>query len=114
MEGEYVAIYNGVLKVINIRDTLKNIGYPQLNPSIIVCDNQAAVSVANRKCAIKKSKSTAMRYYIVQDEIDKRTIDVTWRPGKDKDTGNPTNLADAFTKAHLVHYFKKIRPFYTK
>jgi hypothetical protein len=114
MEGEYVAIYNGVLKIINIRDTLLNLGYPQNNPSVLVCDNQAAVSVANRKCSIKKSKSTAMRYYIVQDEIDKRTIDVTWRPGIDKDSGNPINLADAFTKAHPVHYFKKIRPFYTQ
>jgi hypothetical protein len=113
MEGEYIGIYNGVLKAINIRETLKNIGYPQKQPTVIVCDNQAAVSVANRQCAIKKSKSAAMRYYIIQDEIDKCTINVTWRPGIDKSTGNPTNLADAFTKAHPVYYFKKIRSYYT-
>jgi hypothetical protein len=110
MDAEYIAIYQGLIQIEKIRQTLQDIGFPQQFPTEITCDNQAAVSVANQTCSIKKSKASAMRYYMIQDQIALNTIKVTWRAGKECD--NPTNLADAVTKPHPIHYFQKIRYYY--
>jgi hypothetical protein len=112
MDAEYIAIYQGLLHTNKIRETLSNLGFPQQFPTELICDNQAAVSVANETCTIKKSKTSAMRYYIIQDNIHSKKLKVTWRPGKDPISDNPTNLADAFTKAHPIYYFKKVKPYY--
>jgi hypothetical protein len=112
MDAEYIAIYQGLLHIDKIRETLSNLGFPPELPTELICDNQAAVSIANETCSIKKSKTSAMRYYIIQDNIQAKKLKVTWRPGKDPISDNPTNLADAFTKAHPIYYYKKVKPYY--
>jgi hypothetical protein len=112
MDAEYIAIYQGLLHIDKIRQALSDIGFPQASPTEIICDNQAAVSIANQTCTIKKSKSSAMRYYIIQDKIKEHIIKVTWKPGKDPTSNNPTNLADAFTKAHPIYHYKKLFSYY--
>jgi len=112
MDAEYIAIYQGLLHIEKVRQALTDIGFPQLSPTELTCDNQAAVSVANQTCTIKKSKSTAMRYYIIQDKIKANILKVNWRAGVDPTSNNPTNLADAFTKAHPIHHFQKIYSYY--
>jgi hypothetical protein len=56
----------------------------------------------NAKMRQKLSKSFDMRYWWMKDCIHQRQFDLNWSPGK-------FNLADYFTKHHLLWHHRKMR-----
>ena len=83
-------------EAISASATLIDLGYPQAS-TLIICDNQCAVGIANRTVKQKLSKAIAMRYHWLRDRVDIDELRVEWRPGSE-------NLADYFTKTHPVHH----------
>ena len=68
MEASYAALFvNAQLATID-RQTLEDLGHPQL-PTDIRYDNTAAGNLANRTAKKKRSKAIDMRYHWIQDRI---------------------------------------------
>ena len=91
-------------EAVSASTTLRDLGYPQ-EATLIVCDNQCAVGIANRTVKQKQSKAIAMRYHWIRDRVELDELRVEWRPGQD-------NLADFFTKTHPVHHHLSQRKLY--
>jgi hypothetical protein len=106
-EAEYAALFlNGQLAQ-SLRETLRDLGFPQLEPTPFISDNECAVGVANRTVKQRRSKAIDMRFHWIRDRVKLGDFTVTWRAGKD-------NLADYFTKAHPVHHFQTMRSTYVQ
>jgi hypothetical protein len=69
---------------------LEALGYPQ-SPTLILCDNEIAVQIANNSCKAKKSKSMDIRFYWIRDRVKQGHFIVRWRAGAH-------NLAEFFTR----------------
>jgi hypothetical protein len=95
-EAEYAALFLVGREAVSASATLSDLGYPQ-EATLIICDNQCAVGIANRAVKQKQSKAIAMRYHWLRDRVAQKELRVEWQPGRD-------NLADFFTKTHPVHH----------
>jgi hypothetical protein len=105
-EAEYAALFTVGKEAVTARATLTDLGYAQ-HATLIICDNQCAVGIANRAVKQKQSKAIAMRYHWLRDRVDMNEIRVEWQPGCD-------NLADFFTKTHPVHHHLSQRTAYVE
>jgi hypothetical protein len=100
-EAEYAAVYILGCEAEPIRETLNFLGYQQPS-TIIQCDNQCAVGIANDSVKIKRSKAIDMRYHWIRDRIKQGHFKVIWQKGS-------TNIADFFTKALPVHRHQELK-----
>jgi hypothetical protein len=66
-------------------------------------ENTTADEIANKTVLQRWSKVMDMRYYWIQDRIEKGKFDISWAPGD-------TNLGDYFTKHLSPAHHKCIRP----
>jgi hypothetical protein len=102
-EAEYGAVFLSGQLGVWIRTVLAALGYPQ-PPTIILCDNDCAVGIANNTVKLKQSTAVDMRYHWIRDRIAQLQFRVIWRKGAN-------NLADFFTKALPVHSHQSLMLF---
>lgn len=102
MEAEFIALGHGTKDALWLRSLLTDLGFPQKNPTSILCDNQAAIAFAHDHQFHARSKHIDIQCLFVRDHITKKDIKVTYVSTKD-------NCADIFTKglarpthSHLV------------
>jgi hypothetical protein len=69
------------------RQILADFGYPQ-QPTVIYCDNECAIGLANRTMTPSFRKSLNMRFHWLRDRVDQGQFRVVFIPGVQ-------NLADA-------------------
>ena len=103
-EASYAALYINAQDAEVDRQTLEDLGHPQ-QPTLITYDNAPAGKIANRTAKIRRSKAIDMRYHWIQDRVEQGHFKTKWKPG-------PHNLADYPSKAHPIHHFKALRPFF--
>ena len=103
-EASYAALFINAQNATIDRQTLADLGHPQQS-TILTYDNHPAGSIANRTAKVKRSKAIDMRYHWIQDRIEMGHFTITWAPG-------PHNLADFPSKAHPIHHFLTIRPYF--
>jgi hypothetical protein len=101
-EGEYAGVFMNAQAGEYIRTILEALGHKQ-PPTIIYCDNECAVGLANDTVKMKRSKSVDMRYHWIRDRIRQGHFIVLWIAGAN-------NLADFFTKALPVNEHQAIMP----
>jgi hypothetical protein len=89
-EAEYAALFTGAQQATGLRTILHDMGYPQ-PPTTILCDNTAAIGLANDSIKQKRSKAVDMRFHWVRDRIRQKQFCVIYVPTAD-------NIADYFTK----------------
>jgi len=104
-EAEYAGLFSAGQQAASLRQTLADLGHPQ-EPTLLLCDNECAVGIANDTVKAKRSKSIDMRYHWVRDRVRQGHFKVQWRRGAH-------NLADFFTKALPVHEHQRLLPFLT-
>jgi hypothetical protein len=102
-EAEYAALFAAARLGVDERLILANLGHPQ-PPTVISCDNECAIGLANRTVVPKMSKSLDMRFHWLRDRIDQGEFRVVFVPGLQ-------NLADFFTKSLPVARHKILAPF---
>ena len=102
-EAEYAALYASARIAVDERQILANLGHPQ-PPTVISCDNECAIGLANRTVTPKMSKSLDMRFHWLRDRIDQGQFRVVFVPGL-------RNLADFFTKSLPVARHKVLAPY---
>ncbi len=102
-EAEYAGTFAVAKNGAGERQVLDDLGYPQ-PPTVIHCDNEVAVGLAQKSVKPKLSKSCDMRLHWLQDRVAQRQFIVRHIPGA-------INVADYFTKALPVHRHKFLAPF---
>lgn len=91
MEAEYVALAHATKDAIWIRSLLVDLGFPPPNPTLILCDNQAAIAYAHDNQFHARAKHISMAYHFTRDHITQGDIKVSYVSTKN-------NCADMFTK----------------
>jgi hypothetical protein len=85
------------------RKILEALGYPQPS-TLILCDNECAVGLANNTMKPRKSRSMAMQYHWLRHQVEAGVFRIRWIKGTD-------NIADYFTKALPVHRHQELKRF---
>jgi hypothetical protein len=89
-EAEIGALFLNVKEGVNIRNTLKEMGHPQL-ATPMQTDNTTAHGILCGTCKQQRSKSIDMRFYWVRNRAQQGQFDIGWGP-------SAQNLGDCFTK----------------
>ena len=102
-EAEYAAVFITAQIGVWLQTILLALKFPQ-PPTILLCDNECAVGIANDATKLRKGKAIDMRFHWIRDRISQRQFQVLWRKGAN-------NLANFFTKALPVHVHQDLMPF---
>ena len=86
------------------RSILSSLGHPQ-PPTVIWCDNECAVGLAEETIRPKKSKNIDVRFDWLRRRARQHQSSVAWCSGADQH-------ADIFTKALPVHVHQQLAPLY--
>jgi len=82
-EAEYAALFENGKAGILERTTLEELGHKQ-GPTRIRTDNSTACGIANNSVKQQRSRAMDMRFHWIRDRVDQNQFEVTWEPGKDK------------------------------
>jgi hypothetical protein len=80
-EAELGAAFQNAQKAAEFRNTLQELGYPQL-PTVIMIDNTVAEGLAADTINAKRSKSMDVRFFWLRDRIKKGQFAVRHLAGK--------------------------------
>jgi hypothetical protein len=98
-EAEYVALCSATKEIVWLRQVLNELGFEQLKPTTVYCDNQAAIHMANDNILNERSKHIDIRYHYTRKAIEAKQITLKYVRSAD-------NHADLFTKPlgqNLLH-----------
>ncbi|CAI7757852.1 unnamed protein product [Closterium sp. NIES-54] len=70
-ETEYMALHHGVKEVVWLRRLLEEIGVCQREPTVMFCDNESAVKLANNACLHGLTKHIRPKWHWVRRLLDK-------------------------------------------
>ncbi len=101
-EAELGAAFQNAQKAVEFRNTLHELGYPQL-PTTIMIDNTVAEGLAADTINAKRSKSMDVRFFWLRDRIKNAEFAVQHLAGR-------WNISDFFTKSLPRETFQQ---FYT-
>src|SRR5882757_5305471 len=74
-EAEYVAAVEAAKEVVWMRKFMTELGYPQHAPSLLLMDNQSAISVSKNPEHHGRMKHLDLRFYWLRDVVEAGTID---------------------------------------
>ena len=101
-EAEYVASSEAAREAVWLRRLTKSIGEEQSHPTLIRCDNQGAIKLAQSREFRKKTKHIEVHHHYVREQVEKREITLSYIPTEDQ-------AADIFTKPLPGPRFEKLR-----
>jgi hypothetical protein len=104
LEAEYMALSDSARTAIWLRCLLEELSIPTPGPTVIQCDNQAAIFTANNPSTSPKSKHISIRYHFVRERvIETKEIQVKY-------IQTSKQVADIFTKSiKSVAQFEELR-----
>jgi hypothetical protein len=101
-EAEYVSLSLASREVIWCRTLLKELGFEQLNATVIYEDNDSCIKIANSPRKHPGIKHIDIRYHFIKDRIESKEIILQRIP-------TTSMVADLFTKQLAVQLFEKHR-----
>lgn len=101
-EAEYMAAGEGVREIIWLRQLLKELGRPQTSSTILLVDNQSAISIATNDVSNNRSKHIDMRHHFIREHVASGAVGIKWVSTLDQE-------ADIFTKALGKIPFQRLR-----
>jgi len=102
-EAEYAASNDGTKETVWLRRVVSDIGFPQLGPTPIFCDNTAAIILANNAIATRvRTKHILRRLHYIREQTEQGIVKPVKIPG-------PENPTDFFTKVLGKRLFQKWR-----
>jgi hypothetical protein len=102
-EAEWAGTFGAARTAITERQTLSDLGYPQ-PPTLLHCDNEVAVGIANKAVKAKLSKACDMRLHWLIDRVSQGQFLVKHLRGH-------WNIADFFTKTLPLARHRFFAPF---
>ena len=101
-EAEYVALCSASQEVVWLRNLLKEIGFPQLNSTLVYEDNQGAMCLAKDPKDHSRTKHIDIKYHYTRELVAKKILQLEYVP-----TGEM--IADTLTKSLPKPKFQKFR-----
>jgi hypothetical protein len=99
VEAEYYALSAASDEVMFLRTLLEELGFPQLEPSVINEDNKGTKDLAMNPVFHKRTKHIEIRYHSIRERVESGHIAVNLVDSK-------SNIADILTKATSVKTFQ--------
>ena len=87
-EAEYMAISSAVQEIIYIRQILVDLYLRQTSPTILACDNAAAIQLTSNETHQQRAKHISIRYHFNREAVRRREVEMVRTPGVD----NPSDL----------------------
>jgi hypothetical protein len=91
-EAEYVAATNSLKDVIWLRSLISEIRAPIITPTIVMCDNQGAITLTQNNKFHPRTKHIDIRYHFIREAVNDGKVVLVYCP-------TSANVADIFTKA---------------
>jgi hypothetical protein len=104
-EGEYGAATKAAVTLIALNETLAFTGFASEAPSVIFCDNQAAVLLSESATSNKRLKHVATRIAFLRELVEARQLRLVHIKGS-------AQLADIFTKPLRADVYHPLRSFF--
>lgn len=100
--AEYIAMYDCSKEVTWFRKLLRSLGFPQDKPTVIYCDNQTAIRLAEHPSSSNKTKHIQIKYLYATEQLKLGEVSYQYVP-------THRQLADIFTKGLPAERFKLMR-----
>ena len=91
-EAEFRGIARGLAEVLWIRKLLNEIGFPQTEASMIMCDNKAAIQISENPVQHDRTKHVEVDRHFIKEKLEAGIIELPFVKSEDQ-------LADILTKA---------------
>jgi transposase InsO family protein len=101
-EAETISACDAVKQIMFLRLFLSELGYPQLLPTIVYEDNQAAIAMADGNMNAKKARHYHMKVHFLQEQRERGEFVY-------EHVSTKFQLADTFTKALVRDTFTQCR-----
>ena len=106
-QGEYVSASTAAVATLGMRGIAKFFGIPDSTPTVIFCDNKAAVQLSDSDSSSKRMIHIATRIAFLREQVNDKSILLYHI----KTEGQ---LADIFTKPLAATVFHHLRKFFVK
>ncbi|CAI7888257.1 unnamed protein product [Closterium sp. NIES-54] len=90
-EAEFIAACAATREGLYLQELLGEAKFVTLNQFTLQCDNQSAITIANKPGFVNRTKHISLRYFFVKDVIDKGRMRLVYCPTSDM-------AADSLTK----------------
>ncbi|CAI7798739.1 unnamed protein product [Closterium sp. NIES-53] len=90
-EAEFIAACAATREGLYLQELLDEAKFVMLNQFTLQCDNQSAITIANKPGFVNRTKHISLRYFFVKDAIDKGRMRLVYCPTSDM-------AADSLTK----------------
>ncbi|CAI7743364.1 unnamed protein product [Closterium sp. NIES-53] len=90
-EAEFIAAYAATREGLYLQELLDEAKFVTPNQFTLSCDNQSAITIANKPGFVNRTKHISLRYFFVKDAIDKGRKRLVYFPTSDM-------AADSLTK----------------
>jgi hypothetical protein len=101
-EAEYISAVEAAKEIVWMRQFLDELGYPQHGPSVLLMDNQSAISVSKNPEHHGRMKHLDLRWYWLRDAVDDGKVDPSFIPTTEM-------AADILTKPLMRAQVEKCR-----
>ena len=101
-DAEIVELSTSIATIEAHRDFVGELGFPQLQPAVVGCDNSAAVAIAQKRTAFKRSLYLYRRADFICKAGQRKSIKVVKIPTDE-------NPSDVLTKILSTKKFKAFR-----
>jgi len=80
-EAEFYAAVSAAKQARYLRSILSELGFPQLAPTVLYCDNQSAINMINARIPTDRSRHILIQYFAIQDWKEDGDIILRFIPG---------------------------------
>ena len=108
--AEFIAAHLATKEIMWARSLLAELGFPQLDPTILYEDNMSTIAMINNDSNSQKTKHVAIKYNLVREQVQLKNIKLNHLCTKDM-------ISDILTKplppTPFLHLRKKLLGMYT-
>ena len=90
-EAEYYAAGHASREIVWLRELLKQLGFEQLGPTPLMCDNKSTILMILNPVFHERTKHIGLKYHFIRQQLKSRTIEMVSVPTDDQ-------LGDILTK----------------
>ena len=108
--AELIAAHLATKEIMWARSMLAELGYPQLNPTILQEDNMSTIHIINNDCNTQKTKHIDIRYNLVREQVQKKNLAMIHLSTKDMTSDM---LTKALSPTPFLHLRRKLLGMYS-
>ena len=103
--AEFIAAHLATKEVMWARAMLAELGYPQVNPTILYEDNKSTIAMINNDCNSQKTKHVDIKYNLVREQVNMNNIEMVHLATKDMTSDM---LTKALSPTPFIHLRRKL------